>query len=293
MRVWGPLAALLMAGVPLLAGPLPSQDDWAGARQSVTTADGQQLSYVEVDGTDGVVDDPLILLHGYTDNSRSWSLLVPHLGGRHVYAVDLRGHGGSDAPACCYGIDAFSGDLLGFMDALGIDRADIVGHSLGSMTAGVFAAEHPDRVDHLVLVSTAFSVPKGPTDWLWDNVPALTPPIDPNSQFMLDWYANPTPVDDDFLSRERAESAAVPLHVWTGVLRALTMTDWSWYARRIESPVLVLWGDQDGLFDAGTQDWVRDTLPEAEFETYAGHGHNMFWERPEDVGARIVAFLGE
>jgi pimeloyl-ACP methyl ester carboxylesterase len=282
-----------MAGGPLLAGPLPSQDDWAGARQSLTTADGQRLSYVEVDGTGGVVDDPLILLHGYTDNGRSWSLLVPHLGGRHVYAVDLRGHGGSDAPACCYGIDAFAGDLLGFMDALGIDRADIVGHSLGSMTAGVFAAEHPGRVDHLVLVSTAFSVPNGPTDWLWDNVPDLTAPIDPDSQFMLDWYANPTPVDEDFLSRERAESAAVPLHVWTGVLRALTMTDWSWYAPRIEAPVLVLWGDQDGLFDAGTQDWVRDTLPEVEFETYAGHGHNMFWERPKDVGARIVAFLGE
>ncbi len=293
MPIRGPLAALLMAGGPLLAGALPSQDDWAGARQSVTTADGQRLSYVEVDGTDGVADDPLILLHGYTDNSRSWSLLVPHLGGRHVYAVDLRGHGGSDAPACCYGIDAFSGALLGFMDALGIEKADIVGHSLGSMTAGVFAAGHPDRVDHLVLVSTAFGVPKGPTDWLWDNVPALTAPIDPDSQFMLDWYANPTPVDEDFLSRERAESAAVPLHVWTGVLRALTMTDWSWYARRIDSPVLVLWGDQDGLFDAGTQDLVRDTLPEAEFETYAGHGHNMFWERPEDVGARIVAFLGE
>ena len=282
-----------MAGGPLLAGPLPSQEDWAGARQSVATADGQRLSYVEIDGAADVADDPLILLHGYTDNSRSWSLLAPHLGGRHIYAVDLRGHGGSDAPPCCYGIDALSQDLLSFMDALGIEKADIVGHSLGSMTAGLFAAEHPERVDHLVLISTAFAVPKGPTDWLWDNVPALTAPIDPNSQFMLDWYANPTPVDEDFLSRERAESAAVPLHVWTGVLRALTMTDWSWYADRIQAPVLVLWGDQDGLFDAGTQDWVRDTLPEAEFETYAGRGHNMIWELPDDVGARIVAFLGK
>nr|WP_256439141.1 alpha/beta hydrolase [Rubellimicrobium arenae] len=232
-------------------------------------------------------------MHGYTDNSRSWSLLAPHLGGRHIYAVDLRGHGGSDAPACCYGIDALSGDLLGFMDALQIERADIVGHSLGSMTAGVFAAEHPERVDDLVLISTALAPPQGATDWLWDNVPGLSAPIDPDSQFMLDWYANPTPVDEDFLSRERAESAAVPLHVWTGVLRALTLTDWSWYAGRIKAPTLVLWGDQDGLFDAGTQDRLHQTLPDAQYVIYAGHGHNMFWEMPEDVGSRILAFLDE
>jgi pimeloyl-ACP methyl ester carboxylesterase len=285
------LATLIVAGSPALAGPLPSQEGWAGARQEVTTADGQRLTYVEVDGTAGIEDDPLILLHGYTDNSRSWSLLAPHLGGRHIYALDLRGHGGSDAPACCYGIDAFSQDLLGFMDALGIDRADLAGHSLGSMTAGVFAAEHPERVDRLVLISTAFAAPKGPTDWLWENVPALTAPIDPDSEFMLGWYWNPTPVDEDFLSRERAESAAVPLHVWNGVLRALTMTDWSWYAGRIEARTLVLWGDQDSLFDAGTQDWVRDTLPEADYQAYPGHGHNMFWEVPQEAGARIAAFL--
>ena len=48
----------------------------------------------------------------------------------------------------------------------------------------------------------------------------LVAPIDPNSQFMKDWYTNPNPVDDDYITRERAESAEVPLHVWRGVLWA-------------------------------------------------------------------------
>lgn len=296
MARWrGVLAAFLVAATPALADPAPSQAEWDDARRHVTTADGLSLAYVEIEpeaGMEGAADTPpLILLHGYTDNSRSWSLLAPHLPGRHIYALDLRGHGGSDAPACCYGIDSLSHDVLGFMDAMEIETADIVGHSLGSMTATVLAAEHPDRVRRLVLVSTALSLPVAGSDWLWANVPTLTAPIDPDSQFMLDWYWNPTPVDEDFLSRERQESAATPLQTWNGVLRGLTLTDWSLHAARIAAPTLILWGDQDSLFDAGSQDSLRTILPDATYETYAGHGHNMFWEVPDAVGARITAFL--
>lgn len=293
MSAPGRLAVALLAALPSLAAAqgVPSQEDWAAARQSVTTADGQALTFVEVG--EGSPGDPLILLHGYTDNSRSWSLLLPHLGERHVYALDLRGHGGSAAPACCYGLDALAHDLAGFMEAEGIARADLMGHSLGSMAAAVFAAQHPEKVDRLLLASTALSIPQASTDWLWANVPPLTAPIDPESEFMLAWYWNPNPVDEDFLSRERAESAATPLTVWNGVLRSLTLSDWSGYAGRIAARTLVLWGDQDSLFDAASQERLRAALPDAEYETYPGRGHNMFWESPEEVGARLTAFLGE
>ena len=215
---------------------------------------------------------PVLLLHGYTDNSRSWSLLAPHLAGRRLIALDLRGHGGSAAPACCYGIDSLAQDVDGFLAALNIDKADVIGHSLGSMTAATLAAYHPARVDQLVLVSTAASVPKAGSDWLWDNVPKLSHPIDPNSEFMLAWYWNPTPVAEDFLSRERAESAAVPAQVWMGALKALTLTDWSPLAPRITAPTLVLWGDQDSLFDAASQTRVKELLPTARHETFTGLG---------------------
>lgn len=289
------LAALLLAAAPA-AAEVPSQADWAGAREAVTTADGLRLTYVEIGGAAeaGAADaPPLILLHGYTDNGRSWSLLAPHLGDRRILALDLRGHGGSGAPACCYGVDSLAHDLGGFMDALGIARADLAGHSLGSMTAGVFAALHPERVNRLVLVSTALSPPPAATDWLWENVATLEAPIDPNGRFMLDWYWNPTPVDEDFLARERAESAATPQHVWEGVLTALTITDWSAVAPQIGAPTLILWGDQDGLFGAPEQEALRAALPQARFEAFEGLGHNMFWEEPERVGRLIAGFLDE
>lgn len=142
-----------------------------------------------------------------------------------MIALDLRGHGSSDAPACCYGIDTFAHDVSGFIDALEIPVADVVGHSLGSDIAATLAAYYPKKVDELVLISTATATQEEAADWLWDNVPGLRRPINPDSQFMLDWYWNPNPVDEDFLARQRAESAATPEATWMGVLRALTLTD--------------------------------------------------------------------
>lgn len=270
--------------------PVPSQTDWDGARQVSTLPSGQTIGFVEMGNTDG---PPLILIHGYTDNSRSWSLLAPSLEDHHIFAVDLRGHGTSDAPGCCYTVMDFSFDLAQFMTAQQIDTADIVGHSLGAMTAGLFAAQHPEKVGKLVLISVATTLPVASGEWLWDNVPQLPATIDPDSTFMTDWYFNPNPVPADFIDRERAESAATPKQVWTGVLAGLTMTDWSPYAPLIAAPTLILWGDQDSLFDKASQDHIQDIMPTARYETFAGFGHNMFWETPETVGPMIADFLAQ
>jgi pimeloyl-ACP methyl ester carboxylesterase len=270
--------------------PTPSQADWDQYRGPAYLENGITLSFVTFGDTDGV---PVILLHGYTDNSRSWSLVGPSLEQFHVQALDLRGHGSSQIVACCYGLDTLAHDVVEFMDHIGVEKAHVVGHSLGAMTAGVLAATYPERVDRLVLISGALSMPPDAGAWLWDNVPALEHPVDPDSQFMLDWYWNPNPVDEEFLTRERAESAARPPEVWMGVLRALSMTDWSGLAPRITAPTLILWGDQDGLFGAEAQKALVAALPGARFETFAGFGHNMFWEVPEQAGAMIADFLTE
>ena len=197
--------------------PIPTQAEWADARKTVKLANGITLAYVEMGNSDGPA---MLLIHGYTDNSRSWSLLAPYLKAHRMLAIDLRGHGKSDAPQCCYGYADFANDAALFLDAMGIAKADVIGHSLGSMTAQLLAAQHPEKVDRLVLISSTTGFGGGPGSWLWDNVMPLTAPIDPNGQFMKDWYANPNPVDEDFITRERAESAAVPIHVWRGVLWA-------------------------------------------------------------------------
>ena len=108
---------------------------------------------------------------------------------------------------------------------------------------------------------------------------------------MLDWYWNPNPVPAEFIDRERAESAATPRAAWMGVLQGLTAMDLGKVAPRVTQPVLILWGDQDGFFDAASQDAVRVAYRKAEYHTFRGFGHNMFWEIPDQVAARILPFL--
>ena len=270
--------------------PVPTQAQWADAKKTVKLANGLTLAYAEMGDTAGV---PTLLLHGYTDNSRSWSLIAPFLKHRHLFALDLRGHGKSDAPACCYAFTDLADDASQFMDALGIAKADVIGHSLGSLAGQLLAAQHPDKIGKLVLVSSTTAIGSGPGSWLWDNVMLLKAPIDPNSQFMKDWYANPNPVDEDFLTRERTESAATPIHVWTGVLWGAATGDLTLIAPQVKAPVLVLWGEKDGLFDLSHQEKLEKAYPDARFEVFAGAGHNMFWEFPKDAATIIKDFLDQ
>lgn len=281
---------LLISPVQVLAEQIavPSQAEWAAAKKSVDLPNGVTLAYSEMGDTDG---EPLLLIHGYTDNSRSWSLVAPHLASRHIYAIDLRGHGKSSAPQCCYGYSDLANDAYLFLDAMKIDKADVVGHSLGSITAQVLAAQHPEKVDKIVLVSSTVSTRGGPGSWLWDNIMPLEPPIDPNGKFMMDWYWNPNPVDESFIKPEREESAAVPIHVWKGVLWGTTLGDLSKISQLVKAPVMIFWGDQDQLFDAGHQNALRQAYPDARYETFTGAGHNMFWEQPQKSAELIEAFL--
>jgi pimeloyl-ACP methyl ester carboxylesterase len=268
--------------------PIPSQVEWADAKKTVKLKNGISLAYVEMGDSQG---NPTLLIHGYTDNSRSWSLIAPYLQKRRLLAIDLRGHGKSDAPACCYAYTDLADDAALFLDAIGVAKADVVGHSLGSLTAQLLAAQHPEKVNKLVLISSTTAIGGGPGSWLWDNVMPLTAPIDPESQFMKDWYANPNPVDEDFLTRERTESAAVPIHVWRGVLWGTVVNDLTLIAPLVKAPILVLWGETDGLFDLTHQEKLEKAYPDAVFQVFAGAGHNMFWEFPDKAASLIDEFL--
>lgn len=291
---WG-CGLLLLAGMtpgPALGAEIPSQATWSFAKRQIALPNGQSLAVVEV-GDPAL--PPVLLVHGYTDNSRSFSLLAPHLADSfRLLAVDLRGHGASSAPECCYALTELAYDLHLMLDVLQIERASLVGHSLGSMVGQVFAARWPERLDRLVLIASAPSMSEvaARDGWLWERIHALEAPIDPAAEFMQDWYANPNPVDPEFLEREIAESAAVPTHVWRGILYELEITEFGRVLAGIEAPTLILWGEEDGFFDEADQDELRAALPEAEFRAFPGLGHNPHWEDPAAVGAAIGAFLG-
>ncbi|MFQ5699065.1 MAG: alpha/beta fold hydrolase [Myxococcota bacterium] len=97
-----------------------------------------------------------LCLHGLVDTLEIWDRMAPALAQRgRVTRIDQRGHGRSDAPPGPYSREALARDVIGVLDGLGIERAILVGHSMGGIVAMTTALAHPRRIEGLVLIGTA------------------------------------------------------------------------------------------------------------------------------------------
>src|ERR1700731_3945494 len=119
---------------------------------SILLADGQTIAYVDSGSPQA---QPPVLIQGYPDSARDWLPVEPLLAKRfRLIIVDLRGHGASDKPECCYTRFDFAYDIELLLDSLHIAAADIAGHSLGSLVAQTFAELWPGYTRRLILISS-------------------------------------------------------------------------------------------------------------------------------------------
>ncbi len=103
---------------------------------------------------------PLVLLHALGEDATDWEAVVPALArSRRVYALDLRGHGRSDWPGD-YSLELMQADVLRFLNALGLDPVDLIGHSMGGIVAYLLAEDHPQRVSRLILEDVPIPRPR-------------------------------------------------------------------------------------------------------------------------------------
>lgn len=282
--------ALMLIGASAAGAASVTQARWNSLKKEVRLSNGIRLSYVELGDPNG---EPLLLLHGYTDSSRSWSLVAPYLSRFRLLIPDQRGHGNADAPACCYGTTQFAYDAQLFLDALGIHKAAVAGHSLGSMVAISLAADHPERISRLILIGSTALVPVKRGDWLYDNVVGLKEPLDRSSKFLRDWHpANqPTPVDPVFAKAVEDEYLRMPLHVWRGVMRELAYVPVGRHAADVKARVLILSGEKDPLFPKEHHEALLKAFPQAQAQVFPALGHNPNWEQPEKIAAEMARFL--
>jgi pimeloyl-ACP methyl ester carboxylesterase len=109
-------------------------------------------------------DGPVVLaVHGITANGESWGLVARHLAGRvRLLAPDLRGRAGSRDEPGPYGLARHADDVVALLDARGVDRALVAGHSMGAYVAALAGVRHPDRVTSVVMVDGGLSFPLPP-----------------------------------------------------------------------------------------------------------------------------------
>jgi pimeloyl-ACP methyl ester carboxylesterase len=287
---------------PAAAAPPPLQidlDAFDASKKTMVLPDGETLAYIDRGNPSGPA---VVLIHGYTDNARDWVPLLPYLSKHYrLILVDIRGHGQSSKPECCYSRLDFAYDIKLLLDGLGVPKADIVGHSLGSIIAQTFAEYWPERTAHVVLISSTGGYPpdqpKQPAQFDYAaEIRKLKEPIDPDSPFMIAWWDSPTPVDPDFIRRQRKDAAGIPLRVWLAVLDEGLRAD-NAYAElqatlpRLKAPTLLIWGSKDPIMEEEVRQSLRKALPAAKVKIFEGLGHNPIWEDPRDVAQSINGFL--
>ena len=248
---------------------------------------GVRLHYIE----QGPASGPgVLLLHGYSDSSFSWSRVMPLLPPElRVVAIDQRGHGRSDRPERGYSLDDFATDALQAMETLGIDSATVVGHSMGSFVARRVAERAPERVQRLVLLGSASTAANAVVRELLGVVNGLTDPVEPGfvREFQMSTAARPVP--PEFLERVIANSQAMPARVWKAALASLVEYRPS---GAIQCPTLVVGGDVDGVFSAAEQAQLARQIPGAVLDLEPGVGHALNWEDPDRFIASLLRFLG-
>ncbi len=256
----------------------------------VTLATGVRLRYAEQGDAAGPA---VILLHGYSDSWFSWSRVMPLIPARyHVIAPDFRGHGDSDKPESGYATRDLVGDVLALMDTLGLERATIVGHSMGSFVAQQVAVTAPRRVKRLVLVGSApaFRTMSG-VDEFAAAVYALEDPV--SEQFAREFQVSTIhqPIPAEFLDTAVATSLRLPARVWHGIMTGMLATPPAPELAGLGIPTLILSGDRDAVFTTPAQQALIAQLPEARSSIYAETGHAPHWERPERFAGELVGFL--
>ncbi|HYG79094.1 MAG TPA: alpha/beta fold hydrolase, partial [Pyrinomonadaceae bacterium] len=267
-----------------------------GGAQGLRFADvslktGVRLRYAEAGEP---ASPPVILLHGYTDSSFSYSRVLPALAAKyHVYALDQRGHGDSERPAEGYAVTDFAADVLAFMDAKNLRRATVVGHSMGSFVAQQVAASAPGRVERLVLIGSATTLRNSVVNDLRQAVEALNDEGPVPEEFVREFQTSTVhaPLPGEFMDRVVAESRKVPARVWREAIKGLYADEPGDRLIRIKAPTLIIWGDRETVFPRAEQDALVRQLSNAVLKVYEETGHSPQWERPEQFIKDLNDFM--
>jgi pimeloyl-ACP methyl ester carboxylesterase/tetratricopeptide (TPR) repeat protein len=253
---------------------------------------GVQMEYVEQGPADGL---PVVFLHGVTDSWRSFERVLPLLPPNiHAFALSARGHGDSSRPEAGYRYADMARDVRAFMDAVGLERAVVVGHSMGSLVAQRFVVDYPDRTAGLVLMGAFPSLFRHPeiTEFYRSTIAPLHDPLD--VAFVREWQRSTlaNPVTADHFDAVVSETLKVPARVWRAAFEAFLSTpDFSAELTRVSVPTLIAWGDKDAYAHRDSQERLRAVLRGARFRVYEGGGHGFHWEDPARFAADLAAFL--
>ena len=252
----------------------------------------------------------LILVHGVASSSRTWRQVMPRLAERFtVVAPDLLGHGASAKLRGDYSLGAHASGIRDLMVALGIDRATLVGHSLGGGVAMQFAYQFPERIERLVLVGSG---------GLGEEVSLLLRVLTlPGAEYILPLGCRPEfsraiARGTGWLGRIGVRPSALAEEIWNGYVslgtkdsrnaflhtlrsvvdvtgQRVSAIDRLYLAREV--PTLIVWGDRDPLIPVAHGRRAHRAIKGSVLKVYRDVGHFPHFDEPERFVDDLVDFI--
>lgn len=254
---------------------------------------GLSIHYQDLnpDGEPGV-----LLLHGLGTTADAWQLQFPALlnAGFRVIAPDMRGFGKSSYPGGSNQPGVMAQDMFQLMQALSMESFHLVGISLGGTVALELVLSAPEMVKSLVITNSFAKLrPWKFSLWLFYGMRLfLVHMIGIETQ--ADYVAKrlfPSPEQTMFREAFREQISQANPHGYRSVMRSLAYFDVTSEVKKIESPTLVITGDEDNVVPPAVQAQLAAAIPGAQHITMTGAGHAVIVEKPEEYNQVLLDFL--
>ena len=303
MRILLFIALFFLSGCASIQGSLfdlgvASERAQSGLEPHTVEIDGHRVHYLERGG-EGPDTQTLVLIHGFAGDKNHWIRFVRFLPpGYRVLAPDLSAHGDNALdPAATYSISYLTDVVSAFIDTLEEDPVHLVGNSLGGRIAAELALAHPERVRTVSLLDPAGLASPEPSDLdvaLARGENLLIPTTREEYDTLIaisfgdDAPELPWPAPA-VLARRYANRASVYRKIWTDL--GTEPNDLDSRLHQLTPPLLVVWGEQDGVIDVSAAGRWAELVSHSEIELMTGVGHAPMLERPEETATLVDAFI--
>jgi len=262
-----------------------------GQTSKEITVFGQKINYVEA-GSGPTV----ILLHGLGGSTQAWMFNIAPLAEKyHVVVPDQIGFGKSDKPLVNYRIRTYVDFLDQFCKQLKIERASLVGNSMGGWIAAAFTAAFPDRVDRLVLVDAAGYAP--PKDLDTRTFYGLNPTTREGMKvlvakvFYSKAFQTDAAIEQAIAARLAAGDGYTINSITESIIRGEDYLDDT--VKTIKRPTLIIWGRQDGLVPLAEGEHFNKDIAGSKLIVFDQCGHVPNFEKAGEFNAAVLKFLSE
>jgi pimeloyl-ACP methyl ester carboxylesterase len=226
----------------------------------------------------------LVLVHGAGGSHLDWPSPLRRLREANVYALDLPGHGRSEG-AGRSPIAAYRDFVLAFLDALDLEKAIVVGHSMGGAISLDLALHYPDRLDGLILVGSGARLRVAPA-----ILTGILSDFEATVDLVCDYAFGPS-ASEQLKRLGRQRLLKTPPEVLHGDYTACDAFDVMARLGEVRCPTLVVGGTADGLTPSKYSIYLRDHIPGAELVLVDAAGHMVMLEKPEVVTKAISKFI--